>query len=586
MKINSIKVNSFSREEYTASQTPEISNLNGKNLLIKGPNKSGKSLTFAATAHVVLGQLSPLDVYVGGGTDVSVGFDDGSLMYRGTPERRYRVIEEGKDGPVEENFKKREADKKLRRRIGPKDIVRNHFLPAETQLLPLERLEGEDRISIVQSAIDTSAREEMENRSEKLKELEKKENRIEDSLEPLEKDKSRLNNQVGKKESQKADWGTIVELSESGRLEKIQRRLHERSEIHEEFINLSERERGLKRKITSKEKEVEALQRYKNSVEEIIAEAITEFVCPVCNEKVDTGTAKKRMGNGKCPFCNENRSAAQVKQHIEEQKSEMRGRPGKLTTEIAEHKTELERVQSEIEELEEELPAISELNSLAVSELEKADSLAQLEQKAQTELEKVSESLAEDRENLARIESEIEETKSEVDRIKTQREELKADLQKLEKERFGEDLINFQETLNAHFTNIGGELGEESKVGFDEETGEISLYSENSDPRKYERRTELSSSEIQLLNISFVLSLNDYAMKSTKIDWDVVLLDEPFTNLDEETSKQAIGYLLDLPQQVVLTSSDEQVSNWFQKKNTLQLTRSPTQAQLDEFDQT
>lgn len=585
MKIDSIEINSFSREEYTTNQTPQKSNLSGESLLIKGPNKSGKSLTFAAIAHVILGNESPLDISIGGGNDVSVGFTDGSEMYRGTPRRQYEITENNDDEKVEKLYETDEADEKLRAKIGTVDIVRNHFLPSETRFLPLERLFGSDRMDVVLSAIDRSAKLELEKKKEELKELRKRKTRVEDSLQPLNKDKSRRHKQVGQQESQKSDWQTIVTLSESGRLKEIQEQLNEKSEIQDRLNQLSKRERGLGRKITSKKNEIEALQRYENTVEEIIAEAITEFVCPICDEKVDTDTAKRRMRHGSCPFCDENRPAAQVKQHVREQKNETEGRPGKLSTEIAKHKTERSDIQSKIENLEEELPAISELNTLAVNELGKADSVEELEEKAKSELEKVSEKLEEYREDLAGIKLEIEEAENEAERIQERQEKVKSQIRDIDDRSFEDEISAFQDTLNKHFTNLGGKIGEASAIRFDEESGEITLLSENSEPRKYHRRSELSGSEIRLLNISFVLSLNDHATASNALNWEVLLLDEPFNNLDSEITETALNYLLGLPQQIMLTSSHDDVSSWFSRHNTLQLSRSETtQIQLAQFD--
>lgn len=585
MKIDSIEINSFSREEYTANQTPEKKGLDGESLLIKGPNKSGKSLTFAAIAHVILDGESPLDVAIGRGNDVTVGFTDKSKMYRGPPRRQYVVMEEDNGEHVEKLYPKDEADEKLRANIGAVDIAKNHFLPSETHLLPLERVSGSDRTDVVQSAINRSAKLELEKKKAELKELRKKKTRLKDSLQPLSKDKSRRSNQVGQHESQKSDWGTIVELSESGRLREIQDRLNEKSEIQDQLNQLSKRERGLSRKITSKEKEIKALQRYQNSVEDIIAEAITEFVCPVCDGKVDTDTAKRRMSNGDCPFCDEERPAAQVKQSVREQKIETKGRPGKLSTEIAEHKTERSEVQSKLADLEKDLPVISELNTLAVNELEKTDSVEELEEKATVELEKVSEKLEEYREYLARIESEIEEVESQVKRIEERQEKVENRMQELKDRSFEDKFSTFQDTLNHHFSNIGGEVGEASAIRLDEESGKITLLSEDLEPRKYHRRSELSGSEIQLLNISFVLALNDHATESGALNWEVLLLDEPFSDLDNEITGAALDYLLELPQQIILTSSHDEVTSWFSTHNTLQLSRSETaQVQLTQFD--
>jgi len=304
MKIKGFTVDDFSREEYTANQTPEIEATGGGDTLISGPNKSGKSLTFAAIAHALLGSKSPLDVSVGSGSNVSLRFTDDSEMVRGAPSNIYtaRTSEDGETAIRE--FTSEEAESTLREATGPADLLSIHFLSSEAQLLPLELLTEDDRLEIIQAALDRPVQLELIQKESEIDEIEEQKNQLEDSLKPKTKDKSTLERQIGQFNSQVSDWSTIVELADSGRLHEINQELDDRAELKDKLTRLSERKRGLSRKITSKENELEEIERYENSVEEIIAEALTEFVCPVCDGKVTTEAAEKRMGSGKCPFCN------------------------------------------------------------------------------------------------------------------------------------------------------------------------------------------------------------------------------------------------------------------------------------------
>lgn len=116
------------------------------------------------------------------------------------------------------------------------------------------------------------------------------------------------------------------------------------------------------------------------------------------------------------------------------------------------------------------------------------------------------------------------------------------------------------------------------------DNGEIELHSEDSEPRKYHRRSELSGSEIQLLNTAFVLSLNDHSTASGAVNFESILLDEPFSNLDNEVTESTLDYLQGLPQQIIVTSSNQEISPRFAPEQILHLTRSnTTQAQFSEF---
>ncbi|QOS13119.1 AAA-type ATPase domain protein [Haloferax gibbonsii] len=564
MKISSFRIEEFAKKEYTENQTPEMQNLDGDSVLISGPNRSGKTLTFNALLYGLLGYEHTIATRTGGGNKVWVTFSDGSRFFRGKP-REYEV-----NGEVYETDS---AEEKLRQQVGDVEVLKHHFLHSHIEELPLERLSPDDRLDLIISVMDGETKTEIDRLTKSIEELEQKITRREDRISPLENKISRLNRQVGQQESQLQDWQTILDLYESGRLNEIDQTLNQHKDLRQNLEELSSERRGLQRKINSKEKELEELQRYDREVEEIIVEAIKEFVCPVCNHRVDSNTAEARMTRSKrCPFCNQQHSIQDLKDHLRDEKASNEGRPGELTHKISEHRDRLNKIESEIESIEQEIPAVAELNSLAVDKLRDSNTTVEsLGEVASTEVPKLKESLKENRSKLESRVSELDEVHSSVSDLEATIEDKRTKLEHLKTNDYKNKIGEFETTWSNRFSEIAGGLSLSLKIFT--ESGEIALPGGGDGTRYYDRRGDLSDSEIHLVNLSFTLALNHHANRSDTINWQSIVLDEPFSYLDEDTKETTLEYLRDSDLQVFVTSSDDSVKEKFDRSQTLELVR-------------
>ncbi len=563
MKIDGFEIENFAKEEYTQDQEPNIQNIDGQSLLIKGPNRSGKSLTFNALLYSLLGPTETIDTSTGKGNKVWVTFTDGSRFFRGSPHRKYEI--------GNKSYAKDNADKKLNQRIGDAEIIKQHFLHSHLNELPLDRLNMNDLIGIILSATDDKRKEEINELVETIESLDEELIEAQDKISPLKRRKDRLEFQVSKFEGQLSDWTTIVNLIEEGRLEQISDILSDNERIRSELEELSKRETGLRRKINSKEKRRDEIKQYDREIEEIIIEAMKEFVCPVCEGKVNSKSSRKRLRNNSCPFCNQDHSVQEVKDNLREKKSDHKGKAGELIYEIAEHEQELAQVQDQIQKLEQELPEISELNSLAVRRLEDGKSIDEIESEAREEIKLLKDSLQSHQEELDSVSEKLESSQSKVEQIESQLDNKEEKLNSVQQDSQRNEITDFEEVWTRHFRNIGDELGQTITIDHVEKA--IVLPGGEDGKRKYSTRGDLSDSEIQLLNLSFVLALNDCAVDTNKINWKTIVLDEPFAHLDGKIKNNCLNYLLDINQQVILTSSDEYIESQFGKDQTVELER-------------
>jgi len=100
--------------------------------------------------------------------------------------------------------------------------------------------------------------------------------------------------------------------------------------------------------------------------------------------------------------------------------------------------------------------------------------------------------------------------------------------------------------------------------------------------REYDRGGNLSGSELHLLNISFVCTLSRFATENELLDWDTIVFDEPFANLQEEENKEAaVDYLLGLEKQLVVTTSDDSLDERFENVEIME--REPMQMRISDF---
>ncbi|OYR49094.1 AAA family ATPase [Halorubrum sp. Ea8] len=564
MKISGFKIDDFAKDIYTEDQSPEAHNLNGGNLLIHGPNTSGKSLTFNAIQYAILGVHQRLGVRPGGGNNVTVTFDDGSQFTRGDPKRKYST-----DGDV---LKTREAEEALRNKLGNMDVVQEHFLPSHLDQLPLEHLDGTEILDLILEVTNKASKRRIEEIRDVIGRLDEDIIEKSDRISPLKNRKRDLDRNISNLEGYQSQWEQVLSLSQSGELEVISEKLSRKEDIHKRLSELSSKKRGLDRKINQKEEQKDEIQRYQSNIEDIIIEALKEFVCPVCDQRVSSNTGKKRLDNSECPFCGENHSIESLKTHLKEKKSENEGEPERLATEISEHQAELNDIEAKISDLESEIPEISKLNSLVVDRLDDGKTVSEIEREAEKELEGLGDELNEKREELEHIESELIDIEDSVSELEDKKEELRSELEQLESGSYDSAILTFEETWTKHFRELSDEPEIELQVNRD--SGAIALPSSSDERRLYDRRGDLSDSELQLLNLSFILALNEHGNRTSAINWGTMVLDEPFSNLDAERRESSLSHLVKSDPQIILTSSDSAVINRFEQHEKLELKHS------------
>ncbi|MBX0305363.1 hypothetical protein [Haloarcula salinisoli] len=574
MNISGFKIRRFAQDIYTKEQTPQLHELNSESVLIHGPNQSGKSLTFNALLYGVLGLDESLGIRPGGGNKMSVTFTDGSRITRAEPKRKYEW-----NGEV---YTKDTAEEKLRGRVGETQILRHHFLHSHLDQLPLTTLSRKQRLDLILSVTNRSSKRRVEELESLIEEKNTRLVEKSDKQSRLENRHNRLTVTISKLERQQDEWQELIEIAESGRLDEIRDTLARDQSLKQEVDRLYKKRKGLNRKISEKEEEIDELQRFETEIEDIIVEAMKEFVCPVCEGRVNSETAKDRIhSDDTCPFCNQENSIQGLKENLRSEKLEAEGRPEKLTEEIDEHENELEEVNTEIREIEERQPELSNLNSKAVDRLEQGMTTSEILEEARTNLSQVETELNDSQARLSEIEDDLSKTEEQRELIDSDIDDFKRELNEIRADSYTRALNDFEKTWTEHFNMLSGELGRGVEINPD--NGAIGLPGED-ERRIYNRRGELSDSEIQLLNISFALALNSHADATDIIDWSVIVMDEPFSHLDEDIKFQALEHLKSVDQQIVITSSDQAMIEEFPSERILKLKRATIdQTSLEEW---
>ena len=110
------------------------------------------------------------------------------------------------------------------------------------------------------------------------------------------------------------------------------------------------------------------------------------------------------------------------------------------------------------------------------------------------------------------------------------------------------------------YHDIAPDLGTE--IGFTPE-GELEFPGTGSEgARSYDR---LSSGERRLINLAFAITLAEFAQENEDAhEWEVIVLDEPLTNLESEIQDAAARYLRETDIQCFMTSPLDRIQSHFQ----------------------
>lgn len=560
MKINRLQIEGFAIEEY-----PPINNdrIDGDDLLLKGGNRSGKTLTVNALLYAFFGPRATLGVAPGRKSEIEIRFDNDHVLNRGSGGREY--IDE--NGPHEKD----EADDRIQTIIGDEETVTLQFVHSETDKLPLSRLTDDQLITRIRRVRDSELQEEIEEYTEEKEELEREIEQVERTeLKPLRRELDDLD--MGQFERRLEKIEHLQTLINSGRIETIKQRLLENEEINEKLEDLYNRKRTIEQDLRKKNRKLREQQRYTQRVNELIINAIDELSCPVCDNVVEEDLAERRLQRGQCPQCGRERSLEQLKSNLREKVNNADDSIEDLKHQIEGLEEEKSEITDEIESLQSSVPELSELNNLTKHTLEDKDyDIDAVAAETEERLQQHRDAVERLRTKKEQLEQELEEVEASLDELKESHEYVSKRIEELQTESFEEIVADFQELWSTHYQSIADDLGQEIHI---EPDGSVQVPG-NDGPREYD---QLSTGETRLLNLAFA-----YTIANHTDNLNVVVLDEPFANLEQDKRDSAIKFIKDADTQFIITTSNEEIERYFGTNQIETLETMPIQLTWDDY---
>lgn len=566
MKLDSIDIREFSQqEEYT---NPSAEDVGGQSLLIKGENRSGKTLTFNALCYILLGDT--INASPGRGSELEVGFTDGSRFYRGLP----NMVYETDDGEYEAAA----ARSKLREKTGEKDLLEAFFLHSHIEELPLENLSASDRLNLIRGVTDPDQQSRIWYHSEAVERLEWMEGQTRDESRKIGETIDELRKKISSFESQERKAEKIVSMGESGQLDEIQRVLSEHEELDEELQELFKRKDGIRKQLDQKRNRRDQFRTYEKEIDELISEAVNDFVCPTCETSVSSQKAQNRLDNNQCPFCGRRTSIADLREELRAKQEDSEGMADEIQDEIDELKAEREEVEREIERIKAEMPTLEELDGDARRRLNTHNQDVQaVVEAAEEELEDVRAKLDDRSSQLTHLEDEAEVLQERIDWVEEAKEFAIEQVEELREESHSDSVVNFSEEWTEVFETVAPSISQE--IGIGEDGG---VFLPGTPDREY-AGDDLSDSERQLLNLTFAITLSKFR-DDDLATLETIVLDEPFNHLDDTSTEEVLEYILeDERRQYVFTSSNQVVWDAVPDAQMLELERGRIQSELTDF---
>lgn len=566
-----MKVSRISLENFADGEAPTVVNDNvaGEDLVIRGGNRSGKTLTFNALIYGLLGRDATFGVSPGYSSEISLTFDNGDKLERKSAGRIY--VHDGQRGKGDE------ADEKVDELIGPREILRLQFIHSETTHLPLSELSNEDRLSVIRRVTKSGIEEEINRLEERRQELESEIEQVErlkhrpkkESLEELEPEI--VANRLSK-------FRELKHLIDSSQLETIRDTLLENQQTREELEALDKERRSLQKELRRKRRQFSDTKRYDEEVDQLILDAIRELTCPVCDHIVREDLAERRLSRDRCPQCGQEGLISDVRENLEQKVQTSDEAIEEIEEEIAELEEERDRIESQIADIRESKIELSNLNSTAVFALRQQDyDTDAVAVETEEQIKKLENQLEEQRQKQSELEGDIDDAKSRLDELHEERTTTIEQKEALEQRSFEKEISEFTEAWSENYQDMAPSLAAEVEI---RQIGEVILPGVDG-IRQY---NHLSTGEMRLLNLAFALTLAEHAQENGAIthDWDCLVLDEPFANIDEDIQEESIGFLKSSDFQFILTTSSEGVVRRFDTDQIKELERIPIQTTIQE----
>lgn len=568
MRIKTLDIEEFASGEHRGKT---VQTVQGDSFLFRGGSRTGKTLTFNAILYNLLGARHTVDLATGRQNEVELRFSNGTRFFRGNPEAEFEV-----DGEV---LTGGEASDEFSDRLGDTDLIKSHFVHSHLGKMPLDDLGKDDRISLIRAVTNDELRQRLsrlENAEEQLDELvvetKDEERRAGENLDEIQREIQNL-------ESQKEKYEDIESKIDSGELDDLSERLQRDDELDNRLDQLFREKEGLRKQLRKLHRKKRKQENYDSEVNQIIAEAVNDFVCPTCDRRITTEKAKNRIQTGYCPYCGRKHSLEGLKEQISDRINRSDDLVSELETEIEELQSQRDQVDQDIQKIREERPEIGDLDGFVKRRLDQFDhDLDRLQDHVEEELENIQQSLEEARTEEQRLQEKQDDAENRLKAYQESLDSASEQVEELKQESFEAGIQEFSEKWEKIYNEMNSSL--QLEIDIDSE-GTVQFPGRNN-VREYDRGGNLSGSELHLLNISFACTLSEFATESGATEWDTVVLDEPFSNLQESDNREAaIGYILSMDKQAIVTSSDESLDGRFE--NVEMLNREALQTRLGEF---
>lgn len=568
MKLNRLIIDEFADGEL---QTIQNDNISGQNLVIQGGNRSGKTLSFNALLYGLFGPRATFGVPPGRRSTVRFHFDNNDVLERGGGGRKYSTRND--------TFLKDEADEKIHQRIGPQEVIQQQFIHSETAELPLSNTTGDGLITIIRTVVQSDVQEEIDRLEDNKEDLERhieETRRLElwprkDELGEI--DIERFQNRLDKIQK-------LQTIIESGQIQNIKNRLQDDQEVRTKVENLNDRLRTVRRELRKKERLLREENRFTEEVDDIIIDAIQELTCPVCGGVIRKQLAQTRLSGDRCPHCGRERSLDEVREHLKDRVDEADAKIDSLESEVEELRNEKEQIEDNIHNLEKSSPALSGINDLTIHTLKKNNyDISAVHSETQKRLKKQKETIEELKQRRAELEKEISEIESKLDGLRENLQDTVHEVEELRLTSFEEDIEAFQEAWSDNYQELAPDLAAQIRINQD---GSIAI------PGTFRSRDyqQLSTGEVRLINIAFALTIAEKSASNSNNghQFECIILDEPFTNIDGEIRDRAIEYMQNSDFQFILTTSEEAVANRFESNQIEPLDRINIQTTFEDLE--
>lgn len=548
MKISRLEIENFAIDESPTINEPFVA---GKDLLLYGGNRSGKTLVFNAILYGLYGRGETFGVSPGQRCKLDMRFDNSDAVIR------------ERDHQYEHDGERLDANTGVKRYVGWEDTVRLQFIASNPLNQPISSLRSDELLDRIRSVIDSEKQCEIERHrraNAELEHLREIRRRGEDrpSIEQLENDLDSLPISGTKERIEEIE--ELQDLIESREIESIRDRLQKQDEVAERLDELYDRRREIEDSLKQKRNDLGDASRYTQEVDDLIIDAIQEFICPVCERLVEESTARNRLPN-QCPQCGRPRDLTDLRGELREKVDTADTRIKNLKKEIADLEEELASVKAEITELKNSEPELSQLTRFVRTALKQAGyEIDQLEKRTYQELKNKKEDLSRFESQREELEKQLEKRRNLLAEIDEGIEEAERKVDKLEWKAHETIREEFAEEISAVYKDIAPDLG--TDVGITSE-GELELPGTGSEGRRGYGR--LSSGERRLVNLAFAITLAKFAKQNDDAhNFEVLVLDEPLTNLESNIQDATARYLRNSDLQCILTSPLERIQSHFQ----------------------